>query len=97
MPDVINSYRQVREGDTFELAFTTAQHMKGAWHHCGAYDTEAEAREAYDALIKSDLAEGAKVGCRWRLTHDREDEHINVLADKRLTTDGLVDVPADEY
>lgn len=85
-------YCDFKAGDRFEIGFSTKQHMEGVWHHCGTFSDEVEARKAYDFLVNSDIAKGAKIGCRWRLTHDRDSTCINVLVDKRLTATGIAEI-----
>lgn len=74
-------------------------HAAGVWHHCGSYDRRQDAESAFEALIASDRAEAAEndvslIGCHWKLAHERDGVILEVIADRVMTEDGLIDSPS---
>ena len=84
------AYEDVRPGDRFSITFRTPQHGVGQWHLVAERADPEVARRLYEEVIADDRDQGAVIGSRWRLCHDRGSEVIRVLEDKTLDHRGIV-------
>ena len=77
-------------GDQFSVHFRMAEHMPGCWYVIDEFPSLDDATLAFDKVVASDRSQGATIGARWRITHDRGTAVIQVIQDLTLAAEGLV-------
>lgn len=77
-------------GDQFSIDFRMAEHVPGCWYEIDAFPSLDDAILTFDKVVASDRSQGATIGARWRITHQRGTAVIQVIQDLTLAAEGLV-------